>query len=243
MAVATKGTGRRQRRAQKRARIRRRVIAQQQSRDLRPEYDQRALPAADRIGVVTIEDPYAPAGQIDSAGNLIAEAQREPVRHGDGSLNPGAPAWMPPSRPTLKVIVNLRDDPIGRMHSRRQVDAAQYSAARAYQQLYERATVGNLSPADLLRPRVDGGRIPEPISAARIAATKRLRSVEGTVKDWHGFCRLTTNLIRSLARLRLSSITASSSASGKRRSMPAAAAATLLPPVSTERVRVRPSVN
>jgi hypothetical protein len=40
--------------------------------------------------------------------------------------------------------------------------------------LHETATIGNLSPADLLRPRVDGGRISDPVSDARIAATRRL---------------------------------------------------------------------
>jgi hypothetical protein len=76
------------------------------------------------------------------------------------------------------------------MHARRQVDAAQYQAARAYQQLYDRATIGTLSPADPSRIRVDGGRFPDPISAARMAAATRLRSVEGTLKDWHGFAGL-----------------------------------------------------
>jgi hypothetical protein len=79
------------------------------------------------------------------------------------------------------------------MHARRQVDEAQYSAARAYQRLYDCATIGNLSPADLLRPRVDGGKPPDhPISAARMAAATRLRSVEGTLKDWHGHAGLSS---------------------------------------------------
>jgi hypothetical protein len=82
------------------------------------------------------------------------------------------------------------------MHARRQVDEAQYSAARAYQRLYDCATIGNMSPADLLRPRVDGGKPPDPISAARMAAATRLRSVEGTLKDWHGFAGL--SLTRSV---------------------------------------------
>ena len=76
------------------------------------------------------------------------------------------------------------------MHARRQVDEAQYSAARAYQRLYDCATIGNLSPADLPRPRVDGGKPPDPISAARMAAATRLRSVERTLSDWHGYAGL-----------------------------------------------------
>ena len=167
---------------------------QRQTHDLRPRYREADLPASAHIAVATIEDAYAPAGRVDRAGNLDVEARLEPVQHHDGSLSEGAPAWTPPPRPTATVVVNLREDPIGRMHARRQVDAAQYQAARAYQQLYDRATIGNLSPADPSRIRVDGGKAPDPISAARMAAATRLRSVERTLSDWHGFAGL--NLTR-----------------------------------------------
>jgi hypothetical protein len=175
----------------KRARARWR---EKRGHDLRPHYREADLPASAHIAVATIEDAYAPAGRVDHAGNLDVEARLEPVLHHDGSLSEGAPAWLPPPRPTATVVVNLREDPIGRMHARRQVDAAQYQAARAYQQLYDRATIGNLSPADPSRIRVDGGKAPDPISAARIAAATRLRSVERTLSDWHGFAGL--NLTR-----------------------------------------------
>jgi hypothetical protein len=162
--------------------------------DLRPQYREADLPATAHVAVTTIEDAYAPAGRVDRAGNLDVEARLEPVRHRDGTLSEGAPAWRPPERPKSTVIVNLREDPIGRMHARRQVDEAQYSAARAYQRLYDTATIGNLSPADPSRIRVDGGKAPDPISAARMAAATRLRSVERTLSDWHGFAGL--NLTR-----------------------------------------------
>ena len=84
----------------------------------------------------------------------------------------------------------MRNDVIGRMHARRQVDEAQYHAARAFQQLYDYATIGGYSVADLLRPKVDGGQIRDPLAPARVAAAKRLRSVEATLKDWHGFAGL-----------------------------------------------------
>ena len=178
--------------APKRLRAKRARARQRERRgyDLRPQYRESDLPTTAHVAVTTIEDCYAPAGRVDKAGILHVEAELEPVRHRDGSLSEGAPAWTPPERPRSTVIVSLREDPIGRMHARRQVDEAQYSAARAYQRLYDCATIGNLSPADLLRPRVDGGQAPDPISAARMAAAKRLRSVEGTLKDWHGFAGL-----------------------------------------------------
>jgi hypothetical protein len=171
----------------KRARARQR---ERRGYDLRPQYREGDLPATAHVAVTTIEDAYAPAGRVDKAGILHVEAELEPVRHRDGSLSEGAPAWTPPERPRSTIIVSLREDPIGRMHARRQVDEAQYSAARAYQRLYDTATIGNLSPADPSRIRVDGGKAPDPISAARMAAATRLRSVEGTLKDWHGHAGL-----------------------------------------------------
>jgi len=177
----------------KRARARWR---EKRGHDLRPQYREADLPATAHVGVVSFEDPYQPAGRVDRAGNLDVEARLEPVQHCDGSLSEGAPAWVPPPRPTLTAVVNLRNDAIGRMHARRQVDATQYHAARAYQQLHDRATIGTLSPVDPSRIRVDGGKAPDPISAARMAAATRLRSVEGTLKDWHGHAGL--SLTRSV---------------------------------------------
>jgi hypothetical protein len=177
----------------KRARARQR---ERRGFDVRPQYREGDLPSTAHIAVATIENPYAEAGRVDRAGNLDVQARLEPVQHRDGTLSEGAPAWTPPQRPTLTAVVNLREDPIGRMHARRQVDGAQYNAARAYQQLYDRATIGNLSPADPSRIRVDGGKAPDPISAARMAAATRLRSVERTLSDWHGFAGL--SLTRSV---------------------------------------------
>src|SRR6516164_2139350 len=163
---------------------------QRRAHDLRPQYREADLPATAHVGVVSFEDPYQPAGRVDRAGNLDVEARLEPVQHCDGSLSEGAPAWVPPPRPTLTAVVNLRNDAIGRMHARRQVDATQYHDARAYQQLHDRATIGTLSPVDPSQNRVDGGKAPDPISAARMAAATRLRSVEGTLNDWHGHAGL-----------------------------------------------------
>src|SRR6516164_4159193 len=177
----------------KRARARQR---ERRGFDVRPQYREGDLPSTAHIAVATIENPYAEAGRVDRAGNLDVEARLEPVQRRDGTLSEGAPAWTPPQRPTLTAVVNLRNDAVGRMRARRQVDEAQYQAARAFQQLYDFATIGGYSVADLLRPKVDGGRIRDPLPPARVAAAKRLRSVESTLKDWHGFAGL--SLTRSV---------------------------------------------
>jgi len=106
--------------APKRLRAKRARARQRERRgyDLRPQYRESDLPTTAHVAVTTIEDAYAPAGRVDKAGILHVEAELEPVRHRDGSLSEGAPAWTPPERPRSTVIVSLREDPIGRMHAR-----------------------------------------------------------------------------------------------------------------------------
>src|SRR6516162_5399576 len=104
----------------KRARARWR---EKRGHDLRPQYREADLPATADVAVTTIEDAYAPAGRVAKDGILHVEAELAPVRHRDGSVSDGAPAWPPPERPKSTVIVSLREDPIGSMHARRKVDA------------------------------------------------------------------------------------------------------------------------
>ena len=161
--------------------------ARQRARyDLRDRYRQGDVPAASHVGVLTIEDPYSEAGRIDSAGNLVVAAQLESVRHADGSVAEGMPAWSPPSRPLMTVIRALKDDPVGRMHSRHQIDEAQYKAARAYQQVVDRSTLGNMRSVDLSRTKVSGGLPPDPLPDGRRRAMERLRVAEEAVARRHG---------------------------------------------------------
>ena len=80
----------------KRARARWR---EKRGHDLRPQYREADLPATAHVAATTIEDAYAPAGRVDKVGILHVEAALEPVRHRDGTLSEGAPAWTPPERP------------------------------------------------------------------------------------------------------------------------------------------------
>src|SRR6516225_4487207 len=82
----------------KRARARQRA---RRGYDLRPQYREGDLPATAHIAVATVENPYAEAGRVDRAGNLDVEARLEPVRHRDGTLSEGQPAWTPPERPKI----------------------------------------------------------------------------------------------------------------------------------------------
>ncbi len=50
----------------------------------------------------------------------------------------------------------LRDDPLGRLHARRQIGAAQYRAGRAWQAAYEAAAIGHVGAIDPSNEPVDG---------------------------------------------------------------------------------------
>ena len=160
--------------------------ARQRARyDLRGRYRQQDL-SVEHVGIATIEDPYSPPGYVDAEGNLSAEARLTPAQHPDGSEAPGAPGWTPPRRSTQTVIRALRDDPVGRMHSRHQIDEAQYKAARAFQEANDRATVGTVRSIDLTKTFVTGGLPPDPLTDARKRAMGLLGHAEGRVAQRYG---------------------------------------------------------
>jgi hypothetical protein len=171
----------------KRKRQAKKARARQRARyDIRDRYRQGDVPASSNVGVMIIEDPYTEASRIDSAGNLDVRARLEEVRHSDGTVGAGAPAWSPPSRPLMTVIRALRDDPVGRMHSRHQIDQAQYSAARAYQELVDISTIGAVRSVDLSRTKVSGTLAGDPLTPGRQRAMARLRVAEQRVANRFG---------------------------------------------------------
>ena len=74
-----------------------------------------------------------------------------------------------------KIIVmrSTRDDPLGDLHARRQIDEAQYQGGRAFQSTFELAERGSRA-IDFTLEYVDGGLMPEPITEAQRRATKQL---------------------------------------------------------------------
>jgi hypothetical protein len=77
----------------------------------------------------------------------------------------------------IHVQRQLRADPLARLHSRRQIDEAQYRAGRAYQNDCEALSRG-VRTLDLTRERVDGGAPGEPLTDAQVRARKRLSDME-----------------------------------------------------------------
>ena len=81
--------------------------------------------------------------------------------------------------PGEKIVAlrSLRNDPLGRLHSHRQIDEAQYQGGRALQQDWEKAERGPQA-VDPTREYVDGGRPREPITEGQRKAVLRLNRAQ-----------------------------------------------------------------
>ena len=77
----------------------------------------------------------------------------------------------------IVTLRSLRNDPLGRLHSHRQIDEAQYQGGRAFQNDWERAERGPQA-VDPSREYVDGGQSREPITEGQRKAVLRLNRVE-----------------------------------------------------------------
>jgi len=64
------------------------------------------------------------------------------------------------------ALRSIRNDPLGRLHSHRQIDEAQYQSGRAFQNDWEKAERGPQA-VDPSREYVDGARTREPVTEAQ----------------------------------------------------------------------------
>ena len=81
--------------------------------------------------------------------------------------------------PGEKIVTlrSIRNDPLGRLHSHRQIDEAQFQGGRAFQNDWEKAERGPQA-VDPSREYVDGARTREPITEGQREAVLRLSRVE-----------------------------------------------------------------
>jgi hypothetical protein len=70
-----------------------------------------------------------------------------------------------------------RNDPLGNLHARKQIDEAQYQAGRAFQSDWEQAERGPRA-IDPSKEAVDGGRMPEAITEGMRKAVVRLNGAQ-----------------------------------------------------------------
>jgi hypothetical protein len=77
----------------------------------------------------------------------------------------------------IVTLRSLRNDPLGRLHSHRQIDEAQYQGGRCFQDDWEKAERGPQA-VDPSREYVDGGQFREPITEGQRKAVLRLNRIE-----------------------------------------------------------------
>ncbi|MGB8400560.1 DUF6456 domain-containing protein [Bradyrhizobium sp.] len=77
----------------------------------------------------------------------------------------------------IVALRSVRNDPLGRLHSHRQIDEAQYQGGRAFQNDWEKAERGPRA-VDPTREYVDGGQMREPITEGQRKAVLRLNRAE-----------------------------------------------------------------
>jgi len=77
----------------------------------------------------------------------------------------------------IAVLRSVRSDPLGRLHSHRQIDEVQYQAGRAFQDDWERAERGPQA-VDPGRDYIDGAQCREPITEGQRQAVLRLNRAE-----------------------------------------------------------------
>ena len=81
--------------------------------------------------------------------------------------------------PGEKIVTlrSIRNDPLARLHTHRQIDEAQYQGGRAFQRDWEKAERGPQA-VDPTREYVDGGQKREPITEGQRKAVLRLNRTE-----------------------------------------------------------------
>jgi hypothetical protein len=81
--------------------------------------------------------------------------------------------------PGEKIVTlrSIRNDPLARLHTHRQIDEAQYQGGRAFQSDWEKAERGPQA-VDPTRDYVDGGQRREPITEGQRRAVLRLNRAE-----------------------------------------------------------------
>ena len=77
----------------------------------------------------------------------------------------------------IVALRSIRNDPLGRLHSHRHIDDAQYRGGRAFQDDWEKAERGPRA-VDPTREYVDGGSAREPITERQRRAVLRLNRIE-----------------------------------------------------------------
>jgi hypothetical protein len=83
----------------------------------------------------------------------------------------------------LTVIVNTRESTLGHMLARGLIDEGQKAAGDRFRAIYERAIIGAAKAFDYRRPKVDGGKLFDPMHSSSAEAARALKWVRGLVGE------------------------------------------------------------
>ena len=114
--------------------------------------------------------PYDPARMHDR------RSQDLPLNAEVAAVEVDDPLALEPGE-RIVALRSIRYDPLGRMHSHRHIDEAQYQGGRAFQNDWEKAERGPRA-VDPTREYVDGGQAREPITEGQRKAVLRLNRAQ-----------------------------------------------------------------
>lgn len=86
----------------------------------------------------------------------------------------------------ISAYVNIRESAITALAAKGALNPAQAAAAHKFRQLWERIGGSGAGAMDYSRVVVDGGKAPEPISAAQMEAGRELKEAQTRLKQAHG---------------------------------------------------------
>lgn len=84
----------------------------------------------------------------------------------------------------LRVLRNVRDDPIAVMFARGAIDNAEFAAGRLWQRYREHSEIGGARAIDPTREAVDGGRFKEPDISRMSAALAKLKQANAELQEY-----------------------------------------------------------
>jgi hypothetical protein len=158
----------------KRARVRQR---ERLGLDLRSRYRPGDTPPSPDLQVVEFDDAF---GALDPGARL------QQARRADGSVGEGAPEWAVPPKPRVRAVARLKEDPLGRMFHRRQLDRALFLSGREYQALFDSTQVAIVRSVDLSKTKISGGQCFDPLTDSRQRASRKLHYADDAVMHRYG---------------------------------------------------------
>jgi len=126
--------------------------------------------------------------EVTLAGRQHPELESEEVVHDRRACNDNVPLdtrlvpievpdpdSLPGESDEITVMCSLRNDPLRWLQFHGRIDDAQFHAGRRWQRDWEQSAIGKLQTNFPRRQRIDGGKAPEVLDGAALAASRRLR--------------------------------------------------------------------